>query len=206
MLMKQRSHSSFYSQWTFSYFSELLTEGMQRDLTAEDFPAVEEVENSKNISEKLEMEWNASKSLITVIIKFCIKKCSNLIILYLIELGFNIGTALFLGQLLSWLEAGEDMRLGLLFAFGMLACKFVAMVTHHALFFIAMRIGMQLRVGFIAMIYRKCLLLSGSNSSMTGVIGMVFRLMTQLIWFQMMYRDLKIYRRFSLICLLLQSK
>lgn len=169
--MKARNQASFISQWTFSYFTALVKQGFKHDLNMEDFPPLEDLDNSQYISESLEKEWQGSRNLKTAILRVFGKRYARLFIWYLAEMAFKFGTAVLLGELLSWLTIGENASRGLSLAFGMLICKFVSMMIHHAEFFVAMRMGMQLRVGFIGVIYKKCLLLSGSDSSITGVVG-----------------------------------
>ena len=139
-----------------------------------DFPPVEDLDNAQFISERLEREWLATHNLKVVLVRMYGKRYALLFFWYLVETAFKIGTAVLLGELLSWLRLAENLNYGILLAFGMLACALGALLVHHVVFFISMRIGMQLRVGFVGMIYRKCLLLSGSDSSMTGIIGMVY--------------------------------
>lgn len=168
--MKARSQVSFISQWSFAYFTALVKQGYKQDLIINDFPPIEDLDNSQYISEKLEKEWKSTGNLKITIVRVFGKRYARLFIWYLAEMGFKLGTAVLLGELLSWLTVGDNLSKGLLLAFGMLACKFMSMMIHHAEFFIATRMGMQLRVGFIGVVYKKCLLLSGSDSSITGVV------------------------------------
>ena len=169
--MQQRNSVSFLSQWTFSYFGPLAKLGSTRELELRDFPLIETIDNSFNLSKDFNREWNESRNLKSLIFKVFGKRYMSTFIWYLLESGCKIGTAVFLGELLAWIGGNQNISIGLLLAFGMLACQFGSMVLHHVIFFVSTRIGMNLRVGFIGIIYEKCLLLSGSDSSMTGIIG-----------------------------------
>jgi hypothetical protein len=148
--------------------------GMNQDLQIQDFPDVEDMDNSENIAVNLEREWRQTRDVKSVILRVFGKKYAKLFIWYFAEMVFKLATAILLGELLLWISFGQNVSIGFLYAFGMLACKFISMMIHHAEFFVAMRMGMQIRVGFIGVIYRKCLLLSGSDASITGVVGKIF--------------------------------
>jgi ATP-binding cassette subfamily C (CFTR/MRP) protein 4 len=172
--MKQRQEFSWFSQWTFIYFTDLVKQGLKQDLIMDDFPNVEEMDNSEYIASSLQDNWNQTNKLNSVIFRVFGSRYAKLFIWYFVEMAFKIATAVLLGQLLSWITLGQNISTGMLYAFGMLACKFISMMIHHAEFFVATRMGMQTRVGLIGMIYKKCLLLSGSDSSITGVVGNIF--------------------------------
>ncbi|KAK9764427.1 hypothetical protein K7432_008067 [Basidiobolus ranarum] len=62
------------------------------------------------------------------------------------------------------------MRDGYLYAFALAMCTFIHAVIHHHYFFPALRTGLHMRMGLIALMYRKCLSLSVSSSISTGAI------------------------------------
>ncbi|KAI9014275.1 hypothetical protein DFJ74DRAFT_681992 [Hyaloraphidium curvatum] len=81
--------------------------------------------------------------------------------------------ALLLGALVRWFmawTAGVSDNSGYLWA-GLLSLTVVwHAFLHHVLFFLSMRVGFRMRVGFISTIYRKCLRLSITHTSSTGYI------------------------------------
>ncbi|KAJ1567224.1 Multidrug resistance-associated protein 4, partial [Cladochytrium tenue] len=87
------------------------------------------------------------------------------------ESAMRLGQALMLGRLLDWFRnSGASMNEGFYLALGMAICAVGQAFVHQIAFFLAMRVGMQMRVGFIAAIYEKCLRLSIAHTASTGAI------------------------------------
>ncbi|RKO88876.1 P-loop containing nucleoside triphosphate hydrolase protein, partial [Blyttiomyces helicus] len=91
---------------------------------------------------------------------------------YFLESCVKLGEGITLGYLLDWFQdtTQTSNRPGYLWAMGLTLCVAMHAILHHVEFFLAMRVGMQLRATLIATIYRKCLDLSISHTSSTGLI------------------------------------
>ncbi|KAL5033223.1 hypothetical protein BDV3_000232 [Batrachochytrium dendrobatidis] len=173
-----RQDVNFLSKWTYTYMDELIRRGAKRTIEPSDFPCVEDDDESQRLSSAVLEAWaeqqrlhgkNASlgKALWKVFwLPFSIAGMT-----YLIESMIQIAQGVVLGHLLQWFQdPTSDTKQGCLFAMGLAICVFGQGVLHHVDFFYAMRTGMQVRVSLIAAIYRKCLALSISNTSSTGLI------------------------------------
>ncbi|KAK9692619.1 hypothetical protein K7432_014250 [Basidiobolus ranarum] len=62
------------------------------------------------------------------------------------------------------------MREGYLYALTLALCTFIHSIIHHHYYFPALRTGLHMRMGLIALMYRKCLSLSVSSAISTGAI------------------------------------
>ncbi|KAI8611779.1 P-loop containing nucleoside triphosphate hydrolase protein [Chytriomyces sp. MP71] len=83
----------------------------------------------------------------------------------------KIGEVLTMGLVLNWFQDPlSTTRDGILYGLALATFGLCHAILHHVEFFLAMRCGMQLRVAFIASIYKKCLSLSTSHTSSTGLI------------------------------------
>ncbi|KAI8850776.1 P-loop containing nucleoside triphosphate hydrolase protein [Chytridium lagenaria] len=90
---------------------------------------------------------------------------------FFVEENLKLVNALLLGFLLTWFgDANADERNGYYYALLLSLSTILIAFVHHIDFWIAMRMGIQLRIAFIAAIYRKCLALSVSHTSSTGFI------------------------------------
>ncbi|KAJ3018717.1 Multidrug resistance-associated protein 4 [Thoreauomyces humboldtii] len=173
-----RESSSFLSQWTFSYMDEMIGRGMRRTVTASEFPPVEQADEAEQLSTQLlaawavEQERRGSKArLWRAAYKVFGHRYLLAGIAYFAESCTKLGQGIALGYLLRWFQDPDgESREGLLLAFALAGCVIAYAVLHHVVFFLGDRYGMQMRVAFIAAIYRKCLNLSVSNTSSTGLI------------------------------------
>ena len=74
---------------------------------------------------------------------------------------FKLSEGILLGGLLNWLYiANGDLTTGLLWAMGLSLASLGHASMHHVDFWLSMRLGMQIRVAFIAAIYQKATSLS----------------------------------------------
>ena len=151
--------------------NELIQRGSKREIQESEYPPIERQDASEKLSKDLMNAWEFEckkphpklwKCVLNVFgFRYAISGLA-----YFAEMIFKIGEAITLGYLLIWFgDPNGSIQVGLGWAFA-----FLHAVTHHVEFFIGMRIGMQVRVAFIAAIYRKCLSLSISNASSTGLI------------------------------------
>ena len=83
----------------------------------------------------------------------------------------QIGEGYFLSRLLEWFQVVDiTSNRAYFYCAAVSLCLILHAFIDHMAFFIGGRTGMRLRVGLIAAIYRKCLLLSVSNACSTGFI------------------------------------
>ncbi|KAI9335963.1 P-loop containing nucleoside triphosphate hydrolase protein [Obelidium mucronatum] len=168
-LPKRRQESSFYNQWSFSYMNSVIYKGLKNTLNPTDYPPLEDEDNAESVSTalltawKLEQEQNpTSPQLAKVTLKVFSKGIAISGIAYTAEMFIKIGEVLMMGFILEWFQnPSGDVRDGYLAAAGLAFLGFL-----HA----SMRTGMQMRIAFIAAIYKKCLTLSTSHTSSTGLI------------------------------------
>ncbi|KAJ3154317.1 Multidrug resistance-associated protein 4 [Geranomyces variabilis] len=174
----QRNESSFWARWTFGFMNEMVSRGMRRELKPEEFPIVEYADEAEQMSTRLLDAWAKEQKargkdakLWRAAFKVFGPPYMFAGIFYFIESCVKLGEGVTLGLLLQWFQKNrEDSGEGYLLALALSACVLTHAVLHHIVFFLGMRMGMQLRVAFIAAIYKKCLVLSISNTSSTGLI------------------------------------
>ncbi|KAI8918385.1 P-loop containing nucleoside triphosphate hydrolase protein [Powellomyces hirtus] len=151
---------------------------MRRELKAEEFPPVEHDDEAERLSTRLLEEWDKEikqrgdgAKLWRAAFRVFGPKYMLAGVAYFAESCVKIGEGITLGYLLQWFQkTDQDMKEGYLWALAVSLCVLTHAVLHHVVFFLGMRYGMQMRVAFIAAIYRKCLALSISNTSSTGLI------------------------------------
>ncbi|KAJ3021115.1 Multidrug resistance-associated protein 4 [Thoreauomyces humboldtii] len=173
-----RENSSFLAQWTFSYMDEMVGRGMRRTVVASEFPPVERCDEAEQLSTRLLDAWTVEQNsrgpnakLWRAAYKVFGPRYLLAGIAYFGESCAKLGEGISLGYLLKWFQQADSQpREGLLLALALSGCVITHAVLHHVVFFLGMRYGMQMRVAFIAAIYRKCLNLSVSNTSSTGLI------------------------------------
>lgn len=172
----KRSEFGFWSRWTYSYSNDLFKRGSKRVLNAAEYPGIEDDDESQKLSKTLMDLWEIESKTPRPALWKCLPKMFGRWyalagVVYFLEVGGKIGEALVLGGLLSWFESpNAPTRDGLGYAFGLVALAFLRAILHHIGFFVTMRVGMQVRVTFIAAIYRKCMSLSIASTSSSGMI------------------------------------
>ncbi|KAI8822919.1 P-loop containing nucleoside triphosphate hydrolase protein [Fimicolochytrium jonesii] len=153
--------------------------GARRELRPEEFPTIEAVDESRYLSGRILEEWDkevklhghSGAKLWRVVGKVFGRQYTIAGFWYLLESCFKMGEGLTLGYLLQWFQdPNATKREGFLWALGVSICVAMHAILHHVVFLQGMRTGTQIRVAFIAAIYRKCLNLSVSNASSTGLI------------------------------------
>ncbi|KAI8847273.1 P-loop containing nucleoside triphosphate hydrolase protein [Chytridium lagenaria] len=178
---KRRQESGIYAKLTFAYMNSIIKTGVKRDLGPDDYMPVEDADNSEALSTKLIQAWEAEmerakKSPKGPSLTRAVASVFGWAFLWpglvsLLETFVKIGEALMLGVMLRWFQDPNGTNTaGYLYALALSGCVLVHAVLHHIEFFLAMRVGMQVRIAFIATIYRKCLALSISHTSSTGLI------------------------------------
>ncbi|KAI8894568.1 P-loop containing nucleoside triphosphate hydrolase protein [Globomyces pollinis-pini] len=170
--------SGFWSRWTFSYFSGFVTRALNRDLVPEDYPIIDPQDDCESVSDSLIKEWlmestKTHPSLTKVLFRLYGKSYILVGIPYLLEVFAQVGQGYFLSLLLTWFEQSNedaDIQQAAFYIFAISASLMGQSVFHAVAWFVAQRIGIQVRVGLIATIYRKSLKLSIANTASTGQI------------------------------------
>ncbi|KAI9004612.1 hypothetical protein BC832DRAFT_531702 [Gaertneriomyces semiglobifer] len=174
----QRQTSSFFSRWTYAYMNPMVARGARRNLVPEEFPLVERDDEADMLSSRLLEEWDKEVAkygrhakLWRVSLKVFGFRFALAGLAYFTEGLVQIAQGFLLGEFLKWFQDpdGTD-RAGYLYAMGLAFLTFSYATLHHVEFFLSMRLGMQMRVGFIAAVYRKCLRLSVGSTGSTGLI------------------------------------
>ncbi|KAL7752135.1 hypothetical protein RI367_002178 [Sorochytrium milnesiophthora] len=89
----------------------------------------------------------------------------------LAEVGAKIAEAVLLGYIIQYFRIDQgDSRIGYAYASGLVVATFLHSILHHQLFFVGMRMAVQIRTMFIATIYRKALALSAASSASAGTV------------------------------------
>jgi ATP-binding cassette subfamily C (CFTR/MRP) protein 4 len=171
-----------YQAISYEYVTWLIMKGYRNDnLGLRDFPKAQPADSAEYNSDGILNNWNiefleAAKkgrkpSIWRVIFRTFGSRYSVCMMLAACEEVTKIANAILLGLILRWLrDPTAEMGAGYLYAGLMMISTLVDAVLRHFMFFISIRTGFQMRVGFIAAVYRKLLHLSLSHTSSTGVI------------------------------------
>ncbi|KAJ3122663.1 Multidrug resistance-associated protein 4 [Physocladia obscura] len=173
-----RENSSFLLRWSFSYITPVIKRGFRNVLKTEDYLPLESNDDASALSNRILSAWTAE--LQSGVKRPSLAKVSLLVfktlivgsaLAYLVEMFVKIGEVLTMGALLNWFQnPNGDTYQGYVYGVLLFALGVVHAILHHVEFFLAMRCGMQMRVAFIAAIYKKCLTLSSAHTSSTGLI------------------------------------
>jgi ATP-binding cassette subfamily C (CFTR/MRP) protein 4 len=172
---KKRQDSNWYSKLVFYHFVEIIRRGAKRELLVNDFQQVEEQDDCAQLSDKIyghvksQLETDGKVKLWSVMAKVYFKQYSVGGFFTLIEVFVQLAQGWALSNLLQQLQQNFEVQ-SYYYAIVLSVATFLHGCLHHVHFFINMRTGMDVRVGLIAAIYRKCLALSVSNSASTGFI------------------------------------
>ena len=169
----RRQDCNWLSRNTFFSFLELIKRGSKRDLNLSDFQLIDDLDECENLSRQILHHFNIEKrpNLWLILLKVYWKQSIVGGLLNLIEAFVQIGQGYSLSLLLKWFENPTAAQISPYYlALSLSLATFIHGIIHHAEFFINMRTGMRVRVGLIATLYRKCLLLSTSNTASTGLI------------------------------------
>ncbi|KAI8903008.1 P-loop containing nucleoside triphosphate hydrolase protein [Globomyces pollinis-pini] len=172
----RRQDSSWYSQGTYSYITELLNRGYKRELSILDYPAVESNDEAQLLAGKILDDWNVelkkeNPKLLHTLVRIFGLHFGLAGISYFLEGIAQLMEGYFLSRLLLWFQTPNAPVDEVYWYGGFLSLAlFIHGILHHVQFFETMRVGMRLRVGLTAAIYQKCLELSISNTQSTGLI------------------------------------
>lgn len=176
---------------SFTFPQQLIARANEKEpLEDADFPAVEPRDSAEVLSTRILNEWRKEQdkmdsdakagrtprtprqSLLWVILRVFGVEYFWATMAALGETVVKILEALLLGAIIRWLMAGQVAvdRTGYLWAGLLSACAIAHGILHHYLFFLSMRCGFRMRIGFISTIYRKALKLSITHTSSTGYV------------------------------------
>lgn len=177
-----RKGYNFFGKWSFSYMDEMIKRGYRRDLKLDEFPSVEPEDQALYVSNKIIDSWDKEvekrgkdASLIRASLKaFWVEMLIAFTVTF-IENAFTTAQGFALGKILVWFQMIDSddtvsVNDGYYWTLFLSICIMAHATLHHATFFLCVRFGLQLRVAFIAVIYRKALKLSTFNTSSTGYI------------------------------------
>lgn len=174
---------------TFSYGQELIRQANGKvPLEDKDFPSVEHIDSAEVLSSRILGEWHREQGkakedsaagrvprtpwwqFMWVIIRVFGVEYWWATVAAFGETVAKILEALILGAIIRWLMGGATDSSGWIWATLLSLCVIWHGFLHHWLFYLSMRCGFRMRVGFISTIYRKALRLSISHTSSTGYI------------------------------------
>ncbi|KAJ1555144.1 Multidrug resistance-associated protein 4, partial [Nowakowskiella sp. JEL0078] len=163
----QRVSKNIFIRYTFNYCNELIKRGARRD-----------EDEAANLANRILNSWNnevkrngKKAKLWRAMVREFGFQYSLAGFAYFLESVFKILEAVMLGYLLTYFQTLDaPMSDGLIYSAILSAVVIAHAIVHHVEFWLAMRCGMQLRIGFITTIYQKCLKLSISHTSSTGLI------------------------------------
>ncbi|TPX37747.1 hypothetical protein SmJEL517_g00607 [Synchytrium microbalum] len=177
--LKNWDESSWLYRWSFTFVEEMTKRGYRKELTPEEMPAICDQDRSEKLSDMFldlwekEVKKNGKNAKLwrAAVWTYAPKYFLAGFLLGLKTIA-ELGQANLLGAVLRYFQdPTQSQSTGFAYAGGLALCVFAAGILHHVSFFVAIRVGMQVRVGLIAAIYRKCLRLSSSaNASSSGVI------------------------------------
>lgn len=153
---------SLWSRWTFSYVRPLLRVGYTRSLEHGDLPPISHRDDPKYVADGLGREWkracaacggHTTKWTLWRAIVRAQRGAVLLSGLYAaLEAATFIGQPVILRYFLNWLTDDTlpvDYGLGWGLAVAMVVTSLLQALTHHLLYFQTMRLGWNLRIGFI---------------------------------------------------------
>ncbi|KAI8806039.1 P-loop containing nucleoside triphosphate hydrolase protein [Cladochytrium replicatum] len=174
----RRQDTNVYQRWSFAYVNPLLRHGKRGELDESHFPLIEDQDQASLLANDILREWDVERkkhgdnaklwrSTARVFgFRYALAGAA-----YFAETIAKIAEAVVLGYLLKYFQnPAASASDGYILSAIMSVCVILHAILHHVEFFLSMRTGMQLRIGFISAMYQKCLSLSISHTSSTGVI------------------------------------
>ncbi|XP_071552963.1 ATP-binding cassette sub-family C member 4-like isoform X4 [Panulirus ornatus] len=185
-LPNPRDTAGCLSKMIFWWILPLMRLGNKRSLEVSDLYHVQEQDASQGLGNKLqknwdeEVEWSRAKGKKASYVKALIRcfgweyACVGTLAAFE-ECVLRIGQPLCLGNLIRYFsgEEGYTNMDGWLYSTGLVMGSLLYIFSHHPFFWGTQHIGMQIRIGSCAMIYRKALRLSKVAMGKTTVGQMV---------------------------------
>ncbi|KAJ3127452.1 Multidrug resistance-associated protein 4 [Nowakowskiella sp. JEL0407] len=143
-----------------------------------DFPSIETDDESSNLADRIRKAWDMERE--TRGDKARLWRSTAKVfgwqymlagVAYFLESIVKVAEAVFLGYLLVYFQTpSAPLTDGIIYSVVLSLFVLLHAILHHIEFWLAMRCGMQLRIGFITAIYKKCLQLSIAHTSSSGLI------------------------------------
>ncbi|KAJ3384518.1 hypothetical protein HDU92_003552 [Lobulomyces angularis] len=178
---QKREDSSFFSKLSFQYLNQLLKEGLTKKLDLDSFPDIDSFNESKFLSESVMKNWNKQvlkngkeearllKSLWKAFGSEYCKAGLCLLIESIVRVGQALITALFL-DFFAIKYSSANLNYAILLALGLIMTQVIMVSINNVGFYLVSKLGMQVRVSLITLIYEKLLTLNVSHTSSTGLI------------------------------------
>ncbi|KAL5005221.1 hypothetical protein ScPMuIL_018677 [Solemya velum] len=182
------SQANPVSKLFFWWLNPLFTVGYKRRLESEDLYNVVKEDDSEELGNKLEKEWDkelskqkhgGKPSLVKALLRmFGLQYLFYGIILFFEE-GTKVCQPLLLGRLIRYFTPNSTVSRtdAYLYAMGVSLCAVLLAVAHHPYFFGVQRIGMRMRIACCSLLYRKALRLSNTALGQTTT-GQIVNLMS----------------------------
>lgn len=176
---KIREKSNWLSKITFQYVTNLIRLANKVEILESDIPDLEHQDESSYLSDLIWAAWDkerASKGptnarLWRSTAKIFWLRYFGIFLVCVLESCIKVAQAVMLGYIVRlFMNPSEPDSNGYWYAFALSLLVIWHGFLHHIMFFSTMRLGTQLRVGFISAVYRKCLKLSVGHTSSSGVI------------------------------------
>ncbi|TPX74314.1 hypothetical protein CcCBS67573_g04418 [Chytriomyces confervae] len=176
---KRRQDVSFLSRWTFSYIDHVIRRGNRLYLGSDDWALNDDGDDSELLAKRILDSWGkelANKGPEKASLAWSTLKEFRLVLaamffLFTFEELVILANAQILSLILAWFK-DENRALGYGFMLSALLSLtiIVPALLRHVSRWIAPKFGTHLRIGFIAVIYKKCMKLSISHTSSSGYI------------------------------------
>ena len=163
------------SQTFFSYMDDLIQKGYKKELEIDDYAPLEDQDESQALAQLILKHWDqerqkAKPKLWKVLVKVFWKPFVISGVCFLLETFSKLSQGYFLSLLLNWFRSSGQGNEGYLYTLYLSIAVFCHAILHHLEFFYGMRTGMQMKIALTTAVYQKCLSLSLSHTSSTGLI------------------------------------
>ncbi|KAJ3241106.1 hypothetical protein HDU81_001892 [Chytriomyces hyalinus] len=176
---KRRQDVSFLSRWTFSYIDHVIRRGNRVYLGSDDWALNDDGDDSELLAKRIQDSWTkelASKGPEKASLAWSTLKEFRLVLaamffLFTFEELVILSNAQILSLILAWFkDPNRELGYGFVLSALLSLTIIVPALLRHVSRWIAPKFGTHLRIGFIAVIYKKCMKLSISHTSSSGYI------------------------------------
>ena len=183
-------NAPFWSYLFFTWPGAMMSLGAEKTLQSADLPSISKHDESRSMGKRLSKNWqeeqskgHAHASLGWALVRTFWKVHWYHGILLLTESFARIYQAVILGKLIKYFLGEYDNSTlytenGYYLSFQLTALGLYVMMCHHHVFFMAWRLGLQLRIALTSMLYDKSIKLSLRSVSQLNV-GHVVNLSAQ---------------------------
>ncbi|PVU98898.1 hypothetical protein BB559_001183 [Furculomyces boomerangus] len=168
--------ATIWQRLTFGWVTNLVWNygRFEGKITPEILPELMQSDDSGEISKKFEIVWNellakGKPSLWVTFYRVLGREFILIGILGLMESIFKILVAVFLGFFIKFLRNPEKpVKEGLIYAAALSCFALLQSIFQHHFYFPCTRVGYKVRVGLIALLFRKAITISSSSMVSTG--------------------------------------